>query len=233
MRVGCRDHRCYPGSDVHPAASSIGSDGLAIKDGGSIVVEPGGNITLENGSFNAGTVSAATTVTAGTDVDAGGNVNASGNVNGANGVFPTGVSSVGAFNLDVSTLPGTRHTSWIHSSGAMGFAPSTREKKTNIRPYDKPASAFLACQPQMFEYIAQVDIRDNPANPYYDPTYVVPTDTGALAEDLCDNDLGEFVFYEEDGTTLAGIDYVGFCAVGMLVIGRDHETRLQALEAKF
>jgi hypothetical protein len=92
MRVGCRDHRRYPGSDVDAAASSIGSDGLAIKDGGSIVVEPGGNITLENGSFNAGTLSAATTVTAGTDVDAGGNVNASGNVNEANGVFPTDVS---------------------------------------------------------------------------------------------------------------------------------------------
>lgn len=154
-----------------------------------------------------------------------GNLTSGGTVTGA-----AGVNSIGSYNLDVSTLAGTRRTMWIHQSGAMGYAPSTREKKTNIRPYDKPASAFLACQPKMFEYIAQIDIRDNPENPDYDPAYVVPTDVGELAEDLLDNGLGEFVFYETDTTTVAGIDYISFCAVGMLVIGIDHETRIKALE---
>jgi hypothetical protein len=178
-------------------------------------------------AVNTGNVNATGHVNAGTTITAGGTIYTPGNLQGDGGV-----TSVGAYNLDVSTLAGTRRTSWIHQSGAMGYAPSTREKKANIRPYDKPASAFLACQPKMFEYIAQLDIRDNPENPGYDPTYVVPTDVGELAEDLIDNGLGEFVFYEADCTTLAGIDYISFCAVGMLVIGLDHEARIASLESR-
>ncbi len=53
------------------AASSIGSGGLTVKDGGSITVEAGGNITLADGDFNAANLNASTNVHAGQDMSAG------------------------------------------------------------------------------------------------------------------------------------------------------------------
>lgn len=173
---------------------------------------------LVGANLSTGNVMASGTVTAG------GTISTPGTLQG-----DTGVTSVGAYNLDVSTLSGTRRTMWIHQSGAMGYAPSTREKKANIRDYPGSAAAFLACGAKVFEYIAQISIRDDPGNPQYDPSYIVPTDTGMLAEDLIDAGLGEFVFYEPDGT-IAGIDYITFTAVGFSVVARDHEARLLKLE---
>ncbi|MGV8852335.1 MAG: hypothetical protein ACOH1M_07200 [Rhodoglobus sp.] len=163
-----------------------------------------------------------------------GNVNATGNVAAVNvnatgsGTFPAGLNSVGVFNLDVSTLPGTRRTDWVNISGAIGYAPSSITKKTNVANYTGKASAFLACQPVVFEYIGQVAIRDDPENPHYDPNYIVPTELGFIAEWLVELGLSEFVFYEEDGVTPAGIHYAEFAAVAAVVIGRDLDARLRA-----
>lgn len=159
-------------------------------------------------------------------VSAGGNVTA-----GGIGTFAAGINSVGAYNLDVSLLAGARRTGWWHVSGAAGYAPSTIATKTDVEGYGATASQFLACMPVVFHYIGQLDIRDNPLNPQYDPSYTVPLEVGHLAELLIVNNLGAFVFFDEDGSP-AGINMAEFAAVGFVIVGRDHDARLRKLEAK-
>lgn len=142
-----------------------------------------------------------------------------------------GLTSAGVYSLDVSTLPGSRRANWTNVNGQIGYAPSSITTKNLLGPVTITASQFLACGPVVFEYLGQIDIRDNPENPNYDPTYVVPHELGHIAELLVENGCGEFVFTHEDGTP-AGINYAEFAAVGFVIVGRDHEARIAALEAR-
>jgi hypothetical protein len=178
-----------------------------------------GLLTQVNGIFSG-------YVQAGTNITAGGDVTATGTVTGT-----AGITSVGVYNLDVSLLPGGRRTNWTNDSGRIGYAPSSITKKTGIQNYSGSADAFLACQPVVFYYMGQVAIRDDPQNAYYDPNYVVPLEVGHIAQWLVEKGLSEFVFYDEDGVTPAGINYAEFAAVGFIVVGRAHEERLARLEA--
>jgi len=171
------------------------------------------------------------------NVNATGNVVAGGNVTAANATTTGQVNaigslrSVGAFNTDVSVYPGARQPMWQNNNGMIGYAPSTREKKTDVRPVPFTAANVRACIPRVFAYLTQIDIRDNPCNEFYDPNYEVPDEAGLFAEDLIENGLEAFVIYENDGTTPAGIDYAGFGAVANLVVVRELDERLRALEA--
>lgn len=131
----------------------------------------------------------------------------------------TGINSVGAYNLDVTTLAGARRGAWWHVSGAAGYAPSTRVRKQNIRDAEFRPEQFMAIAPKMFEYRAQADIRDNPENPQYDPNYEVPVEVGLIAEDLVEAGLDAFVFVDDKGDP-AGIDYATFGAICSLVLGQ-------------
>lgn len=162
-----------------------------------------------------------------------GNVNASGGVSSPGTVRgDAGLTSVGAYNLNVTTLPGDRRTAWIHASGALGQTVSSRRFKTSIVRVPSTAAQFLQVMPALFEYIGQVDIRDNPENPNYDPAYVVPVEVGVIAEQLVEAGLSEYVFFEDDGTTPLGVNYAEFGVHAALVIGADHEDRIAALEAR-
>jgi hypothetical protein len=166
-----------------------------------------------------------------TEVNVSGSVTAGGNVSaGGTGTFNAGITSAGVFALDVSTLPGTRRTEWVNINGQLGYAPSTIVRKHIVEKYMGRAADFLACQPVVYEYLGQLAIRDDPENPYFDPTYQVPTEVAHIAEWLIENHLSEFVFFEEDNTTPAGINYAEFAAVGFVVVGRDHEERIARLE---
>jgi hypothetical protein len=196
--------------------ATIGNGGV-VRIKGSLVVDPGGDITLDEGDFNAANITASSTVTGAT-------VHATGTV-----VADAGITSVGVYGLDVSTLPGTRRTNWTVVTGQIGYAPSSILTKNILGEVQITAAQFLACGPVVFEYLGQVDIRDNPENPNHDPNYVVPTELGHIAEWLEQNECGAFVFRHEDGSP-AGINYAEFAAVGFVVVGRNHEARLQALE---
>lgn len=148
------------------------------------------------------------------NITAGGNATVQGTVTGV-----AGINSVGAYNLDVTTLPGIRRGAWWHQSGAAGYAPSTRTRKQKIQPADFTPEQFMAIVPKVFEYRAQADIRDNPDNPHYDPSYTVPLEVGLIAEDLIDAGLGAFVFEDDEGQP-AGIDYATFGAICALVLGQ-------------
>lgn len=148
------------------------------------------------------------------NITAGGTITGQGVVTGV-----AGINSVGAYNLDVTTLAGSRRGAWWHQSGAAGYAPSTRERKQNIRSADFRPEQFMVIAPKVFEYRAQADIRDNPENPQHDPNYVVPLEVGLIAEDLIEAGLGAFVFEDDEGRP-AGIDYATFGAICSLVLGQ-------------
>tara|TARA_R110001606_G_scaffold352564_1_gene502958 strand:- start:72 stop:794 length:723 start_codon:yes stop_codon:yes gene_type:complete len=177
------------------------------------------NSYLSSGTVNMANLSASGSVTAGV------NMIASGYVNGVGGL-----RSVGAFNTDITVYPGARQPVWQNNNGIIGYAPSTQTKKTNIRAVPFTAENVRACTPSMFAYRAQLDIRNNPENEFYDPTYEVPSEAGLFAEDLIANGLEAFVIYEPDGVTPAGVDYAGFGAVANLVAVRDLDERITKLE---
>lgn len=160
-------------------------------------------------------------------VSTSGGVTASGEGN-----FATGLRSTGAAALDISTLSGSRQPAWQHiATGRYGYAPSTIAEKRNLRPVPFSAADILAVAPRLFWYRGQLDIRDNPDNPGYDPSYVVPDEIGLIAEELIAAGLEIFVVRGEDGV-VRGVHYELFATVAALVVGADHERRLRELEQR-
>lgn len=236
--------------------ASIGAGGLRILNGGSLTVDgnavfngsltvpagslnTGGNLTV-GGSISAGTSISATTLLSGASLaivgagSFGGTASASAFSGGSLSISGGGtisgvISSTGTYNNDVSLIPGARQPMWQNIGGQMGFAPSRQASKTNVAPItDVTAAGVLACWPVVWQYLGQIDIRDNPDNPYYDPDYIVPWDAGFIGEQLVRNGCGVFVIFAADGETVVTIDYAGFAAVGHQVVLRDHEARMRA-----
>lgn len=143
-----------------------------------------------------------------------------------------GITSPGVYSTDVTALPGARTSVWVHNTGVFGQTISSKRFKTHIEDATYTAEQILSIAPRMFQYQAQAEIRDDPANAYYDPNYVVPTELGMIAEELVDAGLGLLVFYENDGVTPRGIHYELFGAIAALVIGRAHEERITELEKR-
>lgn len=155
-------------------------------------------------------------MTATGNVDVGGNVDASGTVTAAAGMTSPGVAAT-----DITAIPGSRTPVWVHeASGIIGQTSSTIRKKTNLEPVPFTAEQFLSVQPYMFQYTAQLAVRDDPENPYYDPDYVPRTEVGLIAEHLDEAGLSAFVIYDGEGQP-ANVDYAAFGAVAALVIGRE------------
>lgn len=148
------------------------------------------------------------------------------------GSFTAGLRSTGAAALDVSTLSGSRQSTWQHiSTGRFGYAPSTLAEKRNLRPVPFSAAAVLEIAPRVFHYRGQLDIRDNPDNPEYNPEYQVPDEVGVIAEELIAAGLELFVVRGEDGAP-RGVHYDLFGVVAALLVGRDHEARIVELERR-
>lgn len=144
------------------------------------------------------------------------------------GVFDAGLRSTGAALLDLSTIAGPRQPAWQHiASGRYGYAPSTLAEKRNVRPVPFSAADMLKVAPRIFEYRGQLDIRDNPENPAYNPDYEVPDEVGLIAEDLIAAGLELFVMFDEEGKP-RGVHYELFGAVAALVVGSDLDARLTA-----
>lgn len=158
-------------------------------------------------------------------------INVTGNVTGGGtGSFAAGLTSVGSAGLDLSTIPGTRQTAWQHvATGRYGYAPSTLESKTNLNqqlPFT--AEDVYAVTPYVYEYVAQIAIRDDPTNEFYNPNYVVPLEIGLVAQHLIEHNMGAFVVYQPDGVTPKTIDYPLFGAIANLVAARDLNRRMTA-----
>jgi hypothetical protein len=211
-------------------SSSIGAGGLRVKDGGSIIVEAGGDITLEDGDFVAGTVTAgtvtgATTVSAGTSVTApaaviSGDVTAHNLQLGANGT----VWSTYALNNPVTT---GYFALYVNSDGRVGRTPSARKYKQDIANFSPSEQAVFAIQLRQFRIKAAVaELGDN-----------APIEHGLIAEELVELGLDWLVLFGPGGEP-EGIAYekVALALIPAVQeherMAQDHERRIAALEAQ-
>lgn len=123
--------------------------------------------------------------------------------------------NVPAYNFDITY---TRRTAWLGNDGRLGYASSSRDKKTSIRNVD-PArlEALLDVEPKSFIYRAEVARRTRlRINDGVD--YVPARELGLMAQDVHDAGLHEFVIYSEDGEP-EGIEY-GMLTVALLGVAR-------------
>lgn len=164
-------------------ATTIGSGGLVVKDGGSIRVEAPGTIDLPGGAFSAATLAASSTVTAGTSITAGGDVqggglistgaatvagamtvggalgtgsvSATGEVSGNHATFPGGINSVDVYNR-LLTYGGGYKNQYIHQDGNQGYVPSSRQFKQDIEEWKFDPSVVSYLRVVTFRYIDAV-----------------------------------------------------------------------------
>lgn len=117
-----------------------------------------------------------------------GHVIASGNVSANAGSFPAGLSSVDVYNHLV-TGGGAYRATWVHETGFLGYAPSSRRFKTNERPARFTVEQVLQIQGVIFQY-------------YATPPYAQELQRdvlGAIAEDVEAAGFPWLVDYDEDG----------------------------------
>ena len=140
-----------------------------IGDGGELLVNGSlrvtGSLTMPGALASAGALVAATAVNAGTNVTAGNDV-----ISNGRGVFTGGITSVGVAATNVTLLPGSRSIVYVvDATGVIGQTTSSIRYKTELAPVEYTAAQFLDVMPLVFRYIGQLDIRNNPDNPNYDP----------------------------------------------------------------
>lgn len=137
--------------------------------------------------------------------------------------------SANAYNTDITW---TRRTAWLGNDGRLGYASSSREKKTFIRPADaERLLRLLDVEPKSFLYRAEVARRTRlRINDGID--YTPARELGLMAQDLDDAGLYEFVIYGDDGEP-EGIEY-GMLTIALLgrawAARRDRRARPSPLE---
>lgn len=107
----------------------------------------------------------------------------------------TMLNSLGAYNNDITA---TRRGAWWRSNGDAGYASSSLAKKVLIDSVELPDPiAVLDLCDTYFHYRAELDKRDNPENPEYDPSYHVALEWGSIAEWAHELGLWQIVVYED------------------------------------
>lgn len=129
-----------------------------------------------------------------------------------------------AYNFDITY---TRRTAWLGNDGRLGYASSSRDKKTAIRDVDPTRLlALLDVAPKSFVYRAEIARRTHlRINDGVD--YVPEREVGLIAEELHDAGLHEFVIYDENGKP-EGIEY-GMLVVALLAVDRAQRAEIDEL----
>lgn len=132
-----------------------------------------------------------------------GNVNATGNGTFGGNVSGPNVVGGNVFAQSIATnITAGRVTVWGRTSdGFLGTATSSERFKTNIRPVDIDSKSAAICQivVSYFEYIDEVRKRDDPDYEFYvGPHHHVGTNMGAIAEQMHELGLWEWVVYERE-----------------------------------
>jgi hypothetical protein len=129
----------------------------------------------------------------------------------SSGQFNAGVTSVGVYNLQLTS---NYKVQYVDSNGRMGFAPSTRSLKTEVGLADFTDQQVEQLVLVHYRYTAEITLaqRHNAGTvPYaFIPGYRAGVKLGLYAEDLHAAGLWEFVMYRADSTgTKAELDETG------------------------
>jgi len=117
-------------------------------------------------------------------------VNASGMV-----TFPAGVNSTDVYNR-LLTYGGGYKNQYIHVDGSMGYVPSSKRFKQDIKTFEIPPELAAKLRVVTFRYIAAVQ----------NPDYVAATEVGLIAEEVHSLGLTWLVDYDEEGMPM-GVKY--------------------------
>jgi uncharacterized protein YdcH (DUF465 family) len=168
-----------------------------------------------------------------------GNVNATGNVSAGGSVSGDNLSTV---NGPTTFHTGPRVAAWLLNAGGLVGTASSRRFKTNIRGAAIDPAAVLGVEVKHYQYLAEIDKRDNQENPLHDPEHHVATEVGMIAEELHDAGLWQFVFYERDADGALVLDGEGeptpfgvhyeLLAMALLPVAQQQERRLSDLAAR-
>lgn len=138
------------------------------------------------------------------------------------------ITSPVTFSTDVGGLPGSRRAMWMHDSGLFGWASSSRERKTEIRPADFDVDAIIGIEPKRFRYLEAIRRYDE--LPEDEREGREPrVEVGFIAEDLDDAGLDDFVVYDKDGR-VEGVEY-SMLVVAQQAAIRDLAARIERLES--
>jgi hypothetical protein len=160
----------------------------------------------------------------------------------ATGALSTGgqFNCLDAYNFDITY---TRRTAWLGNDGRLGFASSSRDKKTSILPADFDIPALLTVGQYSFFYRAEI-ARRTQLRIEEGIDYVPRREIGLMAEELAAAGYEELVYFDDSGKP-EGIEYSMLtvpllAAVSQLAEDRtadqalisDLTARVAALEAK-
>lgn len=148
---------------------------------------------------------------------------------GGNVTFGGTITSPATFSTDVGGLAGSRRTMWMHDSGLFGWASSSRDRKTDIRPANIDAAALLSIEPKTFRYLAAIKNYDELPEDEKPGREPLP-EVGLIAQDLDEAGLGHFVDHGPDGT-VEGINYT-MLVVALLAVDRAQQAELVELRER-
>lgn len=123
----------------------------------------------------------------------------------------------------------TRRTAWLGNDGRLGYASSSRDGKTSIRPADEVALLALL-DVGIFDFMYRAEIRRRTSKRINDgEDYMPARELGLMAQDLDAAGLGFFVYHDEAGEP-EGVEY-GMLTVALLAIARGQRDEIAALRA--
>lgn len=139
-----------------------------------------------------------------------------------------------AYGFDITY---TRRTAWWGNDGRAGYASSSRDKKTSIRPADEKKLLALL-DVGIFDFFYRAEIARRTSKRINDgEDYMPARELGMMAQDLEAAGLGFFVYHDENGKP-EGIEY-SMLTVALLAIARgqrddiaDLARRIDTLEGR-
>jgi len=180
---------------------------------------------LSSGTVNMATISASGSITAtgnissSSNVSASGSVSAGGAVSGSTGTFNSGVKSLDVYNRLVSGSP--YKVQYVDSSGQMGYVPSSRRYKCDIRTAHLDVRSIMALlRVVTFRYLGAVELSGKEA----------AVEWGVIAEEIHDLGLTWLVDYNEDGLP-DGVKHERF-AILLIMAAQDQQSQIDDLDAR-
>ena len=170
------------------------------------------NSYLSSGTVNMTNISATGSVSAAS-------FSATGAVSGSTGTFHGGVKSTDVYNRLVSGSP--YKVQYVDSSGQMGYVPSSRRYKRDIRTARLDVRSIMAeLRVVKFRYLDAVELSGEEAT----------VEWGVIAEEIHDLGLTWLVDYNEDGLP-DGVKHERF-AILLIMDAQDQQAQIDDLSER-